>query len=379
MKSKLPQVELSGIRNFSEQFKGQNKLALTIGEPDFDTPQSIKDAAIKALEENKTHYPHAMGIMPLRKAIAKYESNLESLSYDEDQVIITSGATESLALAIWSLLDAHDQILIPTPSFPLYQSQVALVEGEMVLFETSDYNFQLDESMFDLVDEDKLKVILLTSPNNPTGTVYNQASLELVAEYMRKHPDVYVLIDEVYRSMMFGDAYPSIRQFKDLSERIVVIQSFSKSHAMTGWRIGYVVANKGLTHQMHKLHQNTVTGVSTIAQWAALEAFNADMSKMVSVFSKRADYVCQRLDQMGLDYVKPDGGLYVFPSIKKYGMDSITFATQLANKYNLILVPGYYFGAEYYVRISFGSDFTILEKGMDALAGYVKELEGDLK
>lgn len=373
MRSNLEKVGLSGIRNFADQFRGADKLSLTIGEPDFDTPMQIKEAAIQALHDNKTHYPHAMGIDALREAIAEHESELENRLYNKDEVLITTGATESLALALWSLLDAEDEILIPTPSFPLYQSQVELIGAKGILFETSDFAFQLDASMFDLVDDHKLKVILLTSPNNPTGTIYNQNSLALVADYMRKNQDVYVVMDEVYRSMLFHGNYPSIRQFKDLDERIVIVQSFSKSHAMTGWRLGYVLANAALIQDMHKLHQNMVTGVSTIAQWAAVEAFSCDMSEMITTFAERAAYICERLDAMAIPYIKPDGGLYVFPKIKEFGMDSITFASQLALHHDLILVPGYYFGADDFVRISFGSDFASLSLGMDRLEAFVKE------
>lgn len=375
MRNALDDIELSGIRAFADQYRGDDsKLFMTIGEPDFDTPDSIKVAAKEALDDNVTHYPPAMGFVDLRQKIAEYENKFYSSSYNEENVIITNGATESLALALWSVLDLADEIIVPVPSFPLYQTQAKLVGAKTVLLDTSFDSFQISKESLNACVSEKTKALLITSPNNPTGTIYNRDSNQVIYDFLMENEDVYLIIDEVYRAMLFVDDYPSMREYKDIIDRIIVVQSFSKSHAMTGWRVGYVIANETLIDLMHKLHQNMVTGISTISQRAALSALDIQMTEMVKTFKERSQYVSKRLKAMGLEFVEPEGGLYTFFSIKDFGMTSLEFGHRLAKENDLVLVPGVYFGTDGFMRLSYGLEMEKLEEGLNRLEAFIKGL-----
>ena len=375
MRNALDDIELSGIRAFADQYRGDDsKLFMTIGEPDFDTPNSIKDAAKEALDDNVTHYPPAMGFLDLRQKIAEYENKFYSSSYNEENVIITNGATESLALALWSVLDLADEIIVPVPSFPLYQTQAKLVGAKTVLLDTSFDSFQISKESLNACVSEKTKALLITSPNNPTGTIYNRESNQVIYDFLMENEDVYLIIDEVYRAMLFVDDYPSMREYKDIIDRIIIVQSFSKSHAMTGWRVGYVIANESLIDLMHKLHQNMVTGISTISQRAALSALDIQMTEMVKTFKERSQYVSKRLKAMGLEFVEPEGGLYTFFSIKDFGMTSLEFGHRLAKENDLVLVPGVYFGTDGFMRLSYGLEMEKLEEGLNRLEAFIKGL-----
>lgn len=375
MRNALDDIELSGIRAFADQYRGDDsKLFMTIGEPDFDTPDSIKVAAKEALDDNVTHYPPAMGFVDLRQKIAEYENKFYSSSYNEENVIITNGATESLALALWSVLDLADEIIVPVPSFPLYQTQAKLVGAKTVLLDTSFDSFQISKESLNACVSEKTKALLITSPNNPTGTIYNRDSNQVIYDFLMENEDVYLIIDEVYRAMLFVDDYPSMREYKDIIDRIIVVQSFSKSHAMTGWRVGYVIANETLIDLMHKLHQNMVTGISTISQRAALSALDIQMTEMVKTFKERSQYVSKRLKVMGLEFVEPEGGLYTFFSIKDFGMTSLEFGHRLAKENDLVLVPGVYFGTDGFMRLSYGLEMEKLEEGLNRLEAFIKGL-----
>ncbi|CAM3584966.1 pyridoxal phosphate-dependent aminotransferase [Erysipelothrix urinaevulpis] len=374
MKLELEQIELSGIRAFSERYKDQkDTLFMTIGEPDFDTPIEIKDAAKKALDDNITHYPPAMGLNQLREKIVSHENKLYKTNYTSNHCIITNGATESLALALWSILEYGDEVIVPIPSFPLYQTQVQLVGAKACLLDTSTHDFQITKAMLDAHVSDKTKALLITTPNNPTGTIFSKESNEAMKLFLEENPGVYLIIDEVYRAMVFGDDYPSMREYPNLTDRIIVVQSFSKSHAMTGWRIGYVLAEENVMDVMHKLHQNMVTGISTLSQKGAEKALEIEMVEMVETFKARSHYVCQRLTEMGINYVKPEGGLYVFFSIKEYGLTSFEFGRQLAETVGLVLIPGVYFGTDGFMRLSFGLPMEELRKGMDRLESFITQ------
>lgn len=376
MKKELSKIELSGIRAFAETYRSNtNNLFMTIGEPDFTTPEPIKEAANQALIDNVTQYPHAMGLKELRSKIAKHENALYNTNYSEDNVIVTNGATESLALAIWGNLDIGDEVIVPVPSFPLYLTQAKLSGAVPVVMDTSSNDFQITKEDLDSKLTPSTKALLITTPNNPTGTIYSQESNQAMHDFMVENPDVLLMIDEVYRAMLFTDDYPSMREFDNLSDRIIVIQSFSKSHAMTGWRIGYLLAHESLIDSMHKLHQNMVTGITTLSQMGAIKALDIQMDDMVATFKKRSIYVSQRLSAMGLDFVEPQGALYAFFSIEKFKMPSLEFGERLASEANLILVPGIYFGTEGYMRLSFGLKMELLEEGLNRLQGFINKLD----
>lgn len=375
MKTPIDGIELSGIRAFADKYRGNKDiLFMTIGEPDFNTPDVIKDAAKQCLDDNITKYPHAMGQPELRDKIAKHENALYNTHYHAENVIVCNGATEALALAIWSLLDINEEVIVPLPSFPLYLTQAKLSGARAITFDTSANDFQLTKEDLDSKLSENTKALLITTPNNPTGTIYNKESNKAIYDFMIENPEVYLIIDEVYRAILFQDDYPSMREYTDLTERIVVIQSFSKSHAMTGWRIGYVVAGDELIHAMHKLHQNMVTGITTVAQSAAMAALDVEMTEMVEIFKLRSTYVSKRLKAMQIDFVEPEGALYTFFSIKKFGMTSLEFGQRLAQEANLVMVPGIYFGTDGFMRLSFGLNMELLEEGLNRLEGFIASL-----
>ena len=378
MKSRIERLTLSGIRQFAARYQGHEDMVfLTIGEPDLDTPDAIKEAAMDSLNRNDTHYPPAIGNLELREAIAQYESQFNLKPYTEANVIITNGATEGLTLAIWSVVQEGDEVVIFTPSFPLYQTQVTLAGAVPVLLDTSVSDFQVTREMLEAVITDRTRAILFATPNNPTGVVYNEASIQAIREVLTVRSDIYVIVDEVYRSMLYEGAIPTLRFDESLQDQIIITQSFSKSHAMTGWRVGYVLADTKCIELMHRLHQNLVTGISSFSQSACVVALGVDTRYMVEAYAIRRDYILQRLDEMGMPYVRPEGAFYVFPSIKEFGMASEAFATQLADQYGLVTIPGIYFGTEGHIRISYGSPLTVLEKGMDRLEQFVRDLRAN--
>lgn len=378
MKSNIDKVALSGIRAFAQVYADRDDMVfLTIGEPDLDTPTAIKEAAIAALHDNHTHYPAALGNMDLRQKIAQYESSFYGENFSADQVVVVNGATEGLALALWSILEPGDEVIIPTPSFPLYQSQTQMAGGKAVLLDTSSNNFQIniDELLFKA--NAKTRAVVFASPNNPTGTIYNQESFDALIALLDMYPDVYIIVDEVYRFMVYDVDYVSFRQIEQYRDRIILVTSFSKSHAMTGWRVGYVIAPLNLLDTMHKLHQNIVTGISNFTQKACLVALDTDTQPMVDIYQAKRTYVLDKLDEVSLNYAYPDGAFYVFINVEEFGMDSITFAQSMAEAVNLVVVPGVYFGTENYVRISYGGSDEVLEKGLSRLKTYVKQLRGE--
>lgn len=380
MKSKIEKIKISGIRSFTGLFKDDPKmLYLTIGEPDLDTPSLIKEAAKKALDDNLTHYPPALGIAPLRERIAQYENDAFNDLLSSDNVIITSGATEGLVLSMWTLLNEGDSIVLPTPGYTLYQSQASLASAVVRTLDTVDNNFQIDEQKLRSLVDDTTKAILLTSPNNPSGEILNQQSLDVVYDVMKDYPNLYAILDDVYNGFVYDGDLPTLRDYPDIKDRLVVVQAFSKSHAMTGWRIGYVLANPTLIDEMHKLHQNLMAGVNSITQYATVKAFDVDTNYMKEDYKKRRDYVYDRLIKMGLTVNKPKGAFYIFPDIKEFGMSSYDFAYRCAKEFKLAMIPGIYFGADDYVRLSYCYAMEDLKLSLDRLESYVETLRQEQK
>lgn len=376
MKSRIKEIEISGIRSFTSLFKDmEDMLYLTIGEPDLDTPTLIKDAAKEALDKNYTHYPPALGTDRLRKAIINYENHQYNNNLNVDNVIVTNGATEGLVLAMWTLLNEGDNIILPIPGYTLYKSQITLSGADYRALDTIHTNFQIDEEELRKVVDENTRAIILTSPNNPSGEVLNEASLKAVYNVMKDYPNMYAILDDVYNTFVYDGQLPTLRMYDDILERLVVVQAFSKSHAMTGWRIGYVLAQPSLIHEMHKLHQNLMAGVNSITQYAASKAFEVDTNYMKEDYRKRRDYVYDRLIKMGFEVNKPKGAFYIFPNIKKFRMNSYDFAYQCAMEAKLVLIPGVYFGADEYVRLSYCYAFDELEESLNRLECFVKGLE----
>ena len=367
-------VELSGIRQFTYLVRDTpGACALTIGEPDLNTPDVIKEAAKAALDANDTHYPPGNGYPYALEAISKFEAEAHGLHYAPSEIILTVGATEALFASFSTILNPGDEVIIPTPAFGLYEALVQLQGGVPVSLPTEHNHFQIVPEELKAAITDRTKAIILTSPNNPTGCIYDHESLTAVYAAAKEHP-IFVLCDEVYRDLIYTDAFESFHQFSDLRSRIIEVQSFSKPYAMTGWRVGYLMADRPVKEQLEKIHQYNVVSISSFVQRACAAALAYDISSEREVYRRRRDYVCTRLDSMGLPYFKPQGAFYVFPSIAAFGMDSLSFCSRMVKEGKLACTPGSCFGAEGFLRISYCYSDDVLREGMDRMETFVQML-----
>ncbi len=372
----LDNLQLSGIRRITAKAKQTpGCILLTLGEPDGNTAEAVKAEVAASLAENDTHYPPNNGKDFLREAIAAHMAR-RGLSYAADEVIATCGATEALFVALTCVMNPGDEAVVPTPAFGLYESIITLNRGVFVPLDTRASSFQITESALARVASERTKVIVLTSPNNPTGCVYDERSLDAVARFARER-DVFVVCDDVYASLAYDDApYKGFAcRYLDLRDRVIVCDSFSKPYAMTGWRLGWVAADAPLIAQMAKIHQYMVSSVPSFVQRAAACALEQDVSAARESYRARRDYVVERLAAMGLSTVRPAGAFYAFPSIEKFGMSSEEFCLRLIDEAGVALVPGSCFSAEGFVRISYCCSMDAIEEGLDRLEGFVRRLE----
>ncbi len=373
LNKRLSDIPVSGIRRFSElALKTQGCVSLSIGEPDFDTPDAIKNAAVYALENGRTHYPPNAGTAELLEAIADFEEK-NGRNYKSKNIIFTIGATEALFTALCGILNPGDEVIIPVPAFGLYEQIVKFCGAECVFYDTSKTSFQIRYEDISALITEKTKAIILNSPNNPTGTVYTGSSLDSVCRAVGEMP-IFIISDEVYRDLSYIRSVPSVSDYPRLYERTLIVQSFSKPYAMTGWRAGYLMGDSAVINAIKKIHQlAVVSGVSFVMD-ACMRALVEDTGAMRDEYRKRRDYACRRLDAMGLEYQKPNGAFYIFPSISKFDMPSEQFCTRLIEQAGLCLVPGSCFGCDGYVRISYCYSKQALKTGLDRLEGFINSL-----
>ena len=328
MNAALLGCQPSGIRRFTALAKAEpGCLFLTIGEPDFSTPEPIKEATKTALDQNLTHYPPGAGELYLRERISRFEQEQNGVSYSPEEILVVDGATEGLYLALRGILNPGDEVIVPTPAFGLYEPLVALSSGVYVPMDTCADHFQITPQNLAQHITAKSKAILLNSPNNPTGAVYTPESLDAVYQ-AAKEKNLFVLCDDVYAQLVY-EPYQSFSRYQDIREKIILIQSFSKPYAMTGWRMGYLCADRPVIEQLAKLHSYTVVSAVSFLQKGCAAALDYDPSPMVETYRRRRDYVYGRLVEMGIEVQKPQGAFYLFPSIQKYGMDSETFCLRM--------------------------------------------------
>ncbi len=367
-------VELSGIRRFTFLVRDTpGACALTIGEPDLNTPDPIKEAAKAALDANDTHYPPGNGFPYLLEAISKFEAERHGLHYGPDEILVTVGATEALSATFNTLLNPGDEVIIPTPAFGLYESITRLCRGVPVFLPTEDNGFQIDPAALAAALTPRTKAIILTSPNNPTGCMYSKETLDAIHAVLKDRP-VFVICDDVYRTLTYVDGYHSFAEYQDMRDRVVVVQSFSKPYAMTGWRVGYLLADKAVKSRLEVFHQYAVTSVPAFIQPACVKALESDTAPMVEIFRKRRDYIYRRLTDMGFAIQEPQGAFYVFVDVRKYGMDSITFCERMLRESLVGAIPGIYFGTEGYIRLSYCYSDADLKEGLDRIERFIKSL-----
>ena len=372
MNAALDGISKSGIRVFTQMAKQEpGCLFLTLGEPDFDTPASIREAAKASLDAGDTHYPENNGQPFLRQAIARFEQEKHGLSYAPDEIIVTVGATEALFCALFGILNPGDEVIVPTPAFGLYEAIIKLCRGVCVPLDTRADGFQIRPAALQAALSPRTKAIILTSPNNPTGCIYDHESLTAVYAAAKEHP-IFVLCDEVYRDLIYTDAFESFHQFSDLRSRIIEVQSFSKPYAMTGWRLGYCMADTPIRDRMQIFHQHAVVSAPSYVQPACVQALKTDVSGVRELFRRRRDEVYRRLTDMGLEVQKPEGAFYMFINIEKYGMASEAFCTKMLQEGLVGLIPGVYFGTEGYMRLSYCYSDEDLKEGLDRIEKFLQ-------
>ena len=372
----LAALATSGIRRFTalaNEHAGCVKL--TLGEPEFDTPAAVRNAVGESLSRGLTHYPPNNGRPELLGALSAYMSR-QGLAYGPDEIIVTCGATEALSATLMSLLDPGDEVIVPTPAFGLYETIVRAAHGKFVPFDTSASDFQITAEALEAVLTPRSKAIVITSPNNPTGCVYTPESLDVVAGAAKSH-GLFVVCDDVYNRLCYQDGYERFAaRHTELREQTVVVDSFSKPWAMTGWRLGWLAAAPALKAEIQKMHQYLVSSVPAFVQDAAVVALGCDITEMFTTYERRRGLVCDALEQMGLGLVRPAGAFYAFPSIKGLGLGSEEFCERAIREAGVALVPGTCFGAEGFVRLSYCVSDADLALGLERLASFVGDLRG---
>ena len=372
LNSNLSGLKRSMIRLYTNLARQTPDCAmLTIGEPDFDTPEPIKAAAMMALLENQTHYAPNQGTAALRGAIAEFETNRGNPTTPED-ILVTVGACQALFTAMLGILNPGDEVIIPTPGFVLYETICTIAGAKAVPLDISETDFQIDAASLNAAITEKTKAIILNSPNNPTGAVLNDASLKAVRDAVLGKP-IFVICDNVYNQLTYGDC-PDLSLDQDLQDQLILCQSFSKPYAMTGWRIGYLKCPPYVMDRLLLLSAATITAVPTFLQEAAVTALKTDPSPMREIYRRRRDYVCARLTAIGLTFPKPEGAFYVFPDISKFGLGSEEFCTRMITEGKVAAVPGACFGSDRHIRISYCYSDEELEKGLDRMEAFIKTL-----
>ena len=374
LNSRLQEAEESLIRKFSLMaIKLGAKHILTLGEPDFDTPNEIKQSMIEALEAGKTNYGISYGSEDFRRAIAAYESRVNKVNYELPEIVVTAGATESLTVALMTMLNPGDEVINLTPAYPLYKNVVTFAGGKIVNIDISKNDFQVSTAMLESAITAKTKAIILTSPNNPTGTILSDDSLEVVYEAVKKHK-FFVISDEVYNQLVYTERRLGFSKYQDIRDYIIVCQSLSKPYAMTGWRLGYLMGPLWFVQEAMKAHQYMVLAVNTFIQYGGMTALDYDITPMVESYRERRDYVAGRLNEMALDFPNPEGAFYILISIEKFGMKSWEFCEKLVLAEGVALVPGICFDADDHIRISYCVDMETLASGLDGLERFIGSL-----
>ena len=374
-------IEPSGIRKFFDIVSEMDDaISLGVGEPDFDTPWHIRDEGIYSLEKGRTFYTSNAGLKELKIEISKYLDRRFGLSYDYNkEMLVTVGGSEAIDIAMRAMLDPQDEVLIPQPSYVSYVPCCVLANGTPVPIELKAENeFRLTAEELEAAITPKTKLLVMPFPNNPTGAVMEKKDLEAVAEVVKKH-DLFVLSDEIYAELTYLDNHVSIASIPGMRERTIVINGFSKSHAMTGWRLGYACGPEVIIKQMLKIHQFAIMCAPTTSQYAAVEALrngDEDVAMMREEYNGRRRYVLERFKEMGLSCFEPFGAFYAFPCIKDLGMTSDEFATKLLQTKKVAVVPGTAFGAcgEGFLRISYEYSLDDLRIALDRVAEFVTEI-----
>ena len=372
LNANLAPLKRSAIRVYTNLARQTPDCAmLTIGEPDFDTPEGIRQAAWAALQQGQTHYAPNQGTQDLREAIAAYETRRGNATSPRE-VLVTVGSSQALFTALLGILNPGEEVIVPVPAFSLYETIITVAGGKMVPLDISATDFQIDAAALNRLITPKTKAIVLNSPNNPTGGILNRQSLEAVKQVVLGKP-IFIVSDNVYSALSYAPC-PDLSLDGALKEQLLLCQSFSKPYAMTGWRLGYLVCPEYVMERLLLLSAGMIAAVPTFVQAAGVAALREDVAPMREVYRRRRDYVAARLDAMGLRYPQPQGAFYVFPDIRKFGLSSDAFCQRLIQQGKLAAVPGSCFGVEGFLRLSYCYREQELEKGMDRLENFLATL-----
>ena len=374
-------IKPSGIRKFFDLLENmQGVVALTVGQPDFITPWHIRVAAIESLENGKTYYTSNSGTLELRQEISSYMNRRYDLTYDpKSEVIVTVGGSEAIDIAMRAVINPGDEVIIPQPAFVCYGPICELAGGKPVYLNTKEENkFKLTAEELKSVITDKTKMLVLPYPNNPTGAIMTREDLEEIAEVLRG-TDIMILSDEIYCELTYGREHVSIASLDGMRERTIIASGFSKTYAMTGWRLGYTLAPAEVTKQMLKIHQYAIMCAPTTSQYAAVEAMrngDADVDMMRAEYNRRRRYIVGGLRSLGIDCFDPEGAFYVYPNISKFGLTSEEFCERLLQEEKVAIVPGTAFGdcGEGFARISYAYSVEHIAKALDRMERFVKKL-----
>lgn len=379
----IVEIKPSGIRKYFDIVSEMNDpdvISLGVGEPDFETPWHIRDEGIYSLEKGRTFYTANAGLLELREEINRYLNRRFSLNYDpKDGILVTVGGSEAIDIALRAMVDPGDEVIIPQPSYVSYEPCAILAGAKPVIIELKNENqFRLTAAELEAAVTDKTKVLILPFPNNPTGAIMERNDLEEIAKVIEKH-DLFVLSDEIYSELCYTEKHISIANIPGMWERTILINGFSKSYAMTGWRLGYACGPKQIIEQMYKIHQFCIMCAPTTSQYAAIDALkngDADVQMMRESYNQRRRYLVNAFREMGLECFEPFGAFYIFPCVKQFGMTSDEFASRLLHEEKLAVVPGNAFGdsGEGFLRISYAYSLEKLKIAIGRLRHFVERL-----
>ena len=381
LSGKVKQIKPSDIRKFFDIVSEMDDaISLGVGEPDFDTPWHIREEGIYSLEKGRTFYTSNAGLSELKIEISKYLDRRFDLKYDpSDEIMITVGGSEAIDGALRAMLDAGDEVILPQPSYVSYEPCIVLADGVPVIVELKEENdFKLTREQLEKAVTDKTKILIMPFPNNPTGAIMTKEELQPIVDFVIEH-DLFVISDEIYSELTYSGNHVSIGAFPGMKERTIVINGFSKSYAMTGWRLGYACGPQVILKQILKIHQFAIMCAPTTSQYAAIEALrhgDDDVEKMRDEYDRRRRFLLNAFEEMGIECFEPYGAFYMFPSIKKFGMSSDEFATRLLKEEKIAVVPGTAFGdcGEGFLRISYAYSIDDLKAALERIGRFIEKL-----
>lgn len=373
-------LKFSVIREIGNKIASDPSIInFTIGQPDFATPDVILEAGKYAIETNKTGYTHNSGVLELRQATADFVKRHYQLNYhSKDEILITTGASEALDIAFRTILEPGDEVILPAPIYPGYEPLIRMCYATPIFVDTRNNNCKISAKLIEENLTTKTKCVVLPYPSNPTGTILNTQELEEIVNLLHGK-DIFIISDEIYSELTYGSKHTSIASFPHMKEQCIVINGLSKSHAMTGWRIGYTLAPACVTEEMFKVHAFNCVCASSVSQYAAIEALRRDLpevEEMRKQYELRRNYVYKHIIDMGLEAIKPDGAFYLFVSIENTGLSSNEFINKLVEEAKVAVIPGDGFSeyGEGHIRISYACSMENLEEGMKRLQQFVQPL-----